>query len=130
MHTFHCPASKPTTYTGKPFPRAIRDILVTAHARKRLLERFPEYAFRPDEAAEVLRVCVRAGRLLTPQEVRRVFETTPRPKGATACYSPDLGGVVLLKLAPGAAVVVIVYAATVRPEYAARLNGTPDERDD
>lgn len=104
------------TIPGHPFPLSM-GVVVTNHARDRLVQRFPEYAFDWLEADRVIVHLVRTGRILNTYRALKLFAEEHSLTSGTCCYNHDLGGILILKFEAGNAVVKTVYPASVRPEF-------------
>lgn len=102
---------------GFTFPSSF-SVRVSKHACQRLVERFPEFAFKKNEAKRVILQCLRTGRVLKSRDVLRHFGRSKFGGCVTQLFSPDLGGLFRLKFVGPVAVVLTVIPAEPRPESA------------
>lgn len=104
------------TVPGTPFPLSM-GVVVTNHARDRLIDRFPEWEFTWRDADRALVHLVRTGRMLTTVQTLKLFADRYTKHGGSICYNHDLGGILILKFEGQNAIVKTVFPAAVKPEF-------------
>ncbi len=104
---------------GSPFPPDVR-VVVTRHACDRLAQRFRELEIAcPADAAEVLTLACQTGRVLRWRDLNKYFAGATTGATGTICYSPELGGVMIIRFDdPGTAIVKTVFPRKPMAKYA------------